>query len=98
MCFLSRYEHLKFDLDRIQINMLKQGKWLILVYFFEKKSEIVNRFFVNLYIIKILGRLFNIMCKNYKFMCEIFKTIIYFKVLLYILCKYWVFQDILINM
>ena len=97
MCFLSRYEHLKFDLDRIQINMLKQGKWLILVYFFEKKSEIVNRFFVNLYIIKILGRLFNIMCKNYRFMCEIFKTIIYFEVLLYILCKYWVFQDILIN-
>ena len=23
MCFLSSYEHLKFDLDRVQINMLK---------------------------------------------------------------------------
>ena len=52
---------------------------MILVYFFEKRSEIVIRFFENLYIIKILGRLFKLMCKNYRFMCEIFKTIIYLK-------------------
>ena len=43
MLFLS-YKHLKFNLDRVQINMVKLGKWLILVYFFEKRSEIVNRF------------------------------------------------------
>ena len=42
MCFLSSYEHLKFDLDRVQISMPKWGKWLILIYFFEKRSEIVN--------------------------------------------------------
>ena len=42
-------------------------------------SEIVNRFFVNLYIIKILGRSIKIMYKNYRFLCEILKTIIYLK-------------------
>ena len=47
--------------------------------FFEKRSEIVNRVFANLYILKILGGLFKIMCKNYRFMCEIFKIIIYLK-------------------
>ena len=41
---------------------------------FENGSEIVvNRFFVNFYIIKILGRLFKIICKNHRFMCEISK-------------------------
>ena len=56
MCFLSSYKHLNFDLNRVQINMHIYGKWLILLYFFEKRSEIVNRFFVNHYIIKILDR------------------------------------------
>ena len=73
ICFLSSYEQLKFDLDRIQINMLKSRKCLILLYFFEKRSEIVNRFFVNFYIIKTLGRLIKLMCKNYRFMCKISK-------------------------
>ena len=50
MCFLSSYKHLKFELNRVQINMHIYGKWLILLYFFEKRSEIVNRFFVNHYI------------------------------------------------
>ena len=59
--------------------MLKYGKLLILVYFLEKRSDIVNRFFVNLYIIMLLGRLFKVMSKTYRFMCKIFKTMIYLK-------------------
>ena len=39
--------------------------------FFQKMSEIVNSFFLNLYLIKILGRSIKIMCENYRFMCEI---------------------------
>ena len=64
---------------------------------FLKRSEIVNSFFANLYIIKILDRLIRIMCKNYRFMCEIFETIINLKFFYYILCKYWVFEDISIK-
>ena len=45
----------------------------------------VNRFFVNFYIIKILGRLFKKLCKSYRFVCEIFKI---FEILLYIRGKY----------
>ena len=56
MCFLSSYEHLKLNLKRIQINILKYGKWLILVYLFQKMSEIANSFSLNLYIIEILCR------------------------------------------
>ena len=51
-------------------------------------GEIVNRFFVNLYIMKILGRLFKQMCKNCTFMCGIFDAIVYCKFAIYILCKY----------
>ena len=51
MRFLLSYEHLRLDLDRVHINMLEQGKWLILVYLFQVMSEIVNSFFLNLYII-----------------------------------------------
>ena len=79
MYFLWSYEHLKFDLRRVQISMLKKGKWLILVYFFKKIGEIVNRFFLNLYIIKILGSSIEIVCKNYRFKCKMFKTIIYWQ-------------------
>ena len=77
MCFLSSYDQLKFDLNRYQINMLKKGKWLILVYFLQNMSEIINTCFQNLYIIKSLGRSIKIMNKNYRFMFDIFKTIIY---------------------
>ena len=40
------YEHLKFDLDRIQINKLKLGKWLKFVNCFQKTSKTVNTFFL----------------------------------------------------
>ena len=51
--FLLSYKHLKFDLYRIQINMLKyiKEKWLIFAYFFEQISKIVNIFSLELYII-----------------------------------------------
>ena len=72
MCFLSSYGHLKFDFDRFQINMLK--------YFCQKMSERVNSFFLKLYIFYNKDiRSIKIMCKNYRFMCELFKTIIYLK-------------------
>ena len=59
-------------------------------------SEIVNSFFRNLYIINILGGSVKIMCKNYKFMCEIFITAMdLIEILLYILCKYWAFKDVM---
>ena len=67
-CFLSSYEHLKFDLDRVQINMALLGKWLILVCFCQKLSEIVYSFLQKLYIIDILGRSIKIMYEKYRFM------------------------------
>ena len=44
------------------------------IYFFEKRGEIVNNFFENLDIIKILGNFLKIMYENYGFMCEIYKN------------------------
>ena len=40
----------------------------------KKESEIVSRFFVNLYIRKIFSICFKIMCKNYRFMCKMCET------------------------
>ena len=51
-----------------------------MTYCFEKISKILNNFFVNLYILKILGRFFqNNLQRLQGFMCETFKTIIYLK-------------------
>ena len=52
----------------------KYGKWLILAYFFQKMSEIVN-VFLKTFLIKILDRSIKIMCKTIG-SC------------VYILCKY----------
>ena len=45
-----------------------------LVYSFQRMSEILNKFFLKLFIIKILGRSLKITCKNYNIMCDILKT------------------------
>ena len=68
MRLLSSYEHLKFDLDRVHICLNRENG-----IFLFKNSEIVYSFFLNLYIIKIVGRSIRIMCKNYRFMCKFLK-------------------------
>ena len=65
--------------------------------FLKKMSEIVIRFFLNLYIIKVLGRFIKIICENYRSMCQIFKNNHLFEIVLYIHCKYWGFKDFIVN-
>ena len=54
--------------------------------------------FLNLYIIEIFGRSIKIICeKNYRFMADILKKIIYLK-FCYVHCKYLVFiKDFIMN-
>ena len=65
---LTSCEHLK------DVQVMKMRIFYI---FLKKMSEIVNTFFLSVYIIKILGRSIKIMCENYRFMCDIFKTFIW---------------------
>ena len=66
-----------------------------MAYFFHKISETLNNFFLNLYIIKMLGRSIKIMCKNYRFLCELFERIIYLKFVIFFVSIG--FQDFVIH-
>ena len=59
-------------------------------------SEIVHNLFLNLYIIKKLGRSLNKCTKTIMIMREIFETIIYFKFCYIILINIG-FRDFIIN-